>query len=57
MWTTVRPDFLALKAGLCGFTAFKAMESKWALACSFVVTSYGSRVCQPVRHIQIKGLY
>ena len=28
--------------------AFVAMESEWALACAYVVTSYGSRWCLPL---------
>ena len=44
----VRPDSLVLQARLCGFTAFVATESEWALPCGSVVTSYGSRQCLPL---------
>ena len=44
----MQPDPLALQAPLCGFRAFVARESEWALACSSVVTSYGSRPCLPL---------
>ena len=42
------PDSLALHARLCGFTAFVSRESEWALACSSMVTSYGSRWYLPL---------
>ena len=44
----MQPDPLVLQAPLCGFRAFVATESQWALACGSVVTSHGSRLCLPL---------
>ena len=39
------PWFVLILGYLCGFTAFTATESEWALTCDIVVTSYGLRWC------------
>ena len=39
------PWFVLILGYLCGFAAFTATESEWALTCDIVVTSYGLRWC------------